>query len=263
MAQELGMYGDREQTEWFDVMQACMNGHIITDSALTYPAQLKPCCPRCGEKTITMCPKCETNIQGFHHIPGVGHPGCSQPPAYCHKCGTAYPWAASNGKDQSKTSKNNTAMKLTPEIFVVHGHDEEMKQRVARALECLDLKPIILHEQSNGGKTIIEKFELHADVSFAIVLLSPDDFAFPSGGKAEDAKARARQNVVLELGYFVGKLGRAKVFSLKRGDIELPSDLSGVIYTPYDSAGHWRLDLVKELKAAGYQVDANKLIETR
>jgi len=123
------------------------------------------------------------------------------------------------------------------------------------------LKPIILHERPNEGRTIIEKFEKNADVQFAIVLLSPDDMAYAKGGTPADARARARQNVVLELGYFVGKLGRARVFALKRDtDIELPNDISGVVYTSYDSQGHWQFELVRELKAVGYAVDANALI---
>ncbi len=146
-------------------------------------------------------------------------------------------------------------------VFVVHGHDDEMKQHVARTLSKVGLNPIILHEQPNSGRTIIEKFEINADVSFAVVLLSPDDMAFPVGGDAKRAKPRARQNVVLELGYFVGKLGRNRVFSLKRSeDLEIPSDFSGVIYTAYDAAGQWKFELARELKAAGYAVDANSLL---
>ncbi len=164
----------------------------------------------------------------------------------------------------SKQSSQGVTLDPATSIFIVHGHDEEMKQHVARVLSQLDLSPIILHEQPNQGGTIIEKFEANASadaVSFAVVLLSPDDLAYPATGKSKEAKPRARQNVVLELGYFIGKLGRGRVFPLKRGtDLELPSDIHGVIYTPYDSAKQWRFELVRELKAAGYSVDANKLL---
>jgi predicted nucleotide-binding protein len=159
----------------------------------------------------------------------------------------------------AEPAESNT-VSLTTKVFVVHGHDDEMKQHVARTLSTLGLHPIILHEQPNGGRTIIEKFEVNADVSFAVVLLSPDDMAFPAASNAKQAKPRARQNVVLELGYFVGRLGRNRVIALKRGDLELPSDFSGVVYTPYDAAGHWRFELVRELKAVGYKVDANSLL---
>ncbi len=150
----------------------------------------------------------------------------------------------------------------TRKIFVVHGHDDEMKMAVARVLTQLNFEPVILHEQANEGQTIIEKFEKHADVGFAVVLLSPDDMAFKKGSTADLAKPRARQNVILELGYFAGKRGRGKVLPLYRegSDLELPSDFAGVVYTPYDKAdGAWRYELAKELKAAGYEVDKNLL----
>lgn len=148
------------------------------------------------------------------------------------------------------------------EIFVVHGHDEAMKTSVARALEKLDLSPVILHERPNQGRTIIEKFTDYADVNFSVVLLSPDDIAYNKGDDPKQAKTRARQNVVFELGYFIGKLGRAKVIALFRPDenFEMPSDYSGVLFTPFDEAGRWQFDLISELKACGYDVDANKLL---
>ena len=140
-----------------------------------------------------------------------------------------------------------------------------MKHSVARTLEKLKLDSIILYEQPDSGKTIIEKFERDADVGFAVVLLSPDDMGYLRDEAAEDkgvklTKPRARQNVILELGYFIGKLGRSKVMALKKGDdLEVPSDLSGVVYTPFDDHGAWAMKLVNELKAAGYNVDANHL----
>ncbi len=147
-------------------------------------------------------------------------------------------------------------------VFIVHGHDETMKEAVARTVTQLDLEPVILHEQPNRGRTIIEKFEDYSDVPFAVVLLSPDDRAFSDGTSPEEARPRARQNVVLELGFFLGRLGRDHVLPLYRGgrDFEMPSDYSGVIYTPFDDAGAWKMKLVQELKACGFEVDANKLV---
>jgi predicted nucleotide-binding protein len=152
--------------------------------------------------------------------------------------------------------------KQSNRIFIVHGHDEAMKQAVARTLERLGLEPIILHEQPNQGRTVIEKFTDYSDVSFAVVLLSPDDMAYPRAQSPKEAKPRARQNVILELGFFLGQLGRNRVFILRQEDkdFEMPSDYSGVVYTPYDSPGRWQFDLIKELKACGYDVDANKLL---
>jgi len=147
-------------------------------------------------------------------------------------------------------------------VFVVHGHDEALKQTVARVLEQLDLEPIILHDQPNKGRTIIEKFEDYSGVSFAVVLLTPDDMAYTRGTDAAGALPRARQNVILELGFFLGRLERERVAALFKGDgeLELPTDYSGVVFIPVDDAGNWRFDLVRELRAAGIDVDANKII---
>lgn len=142
-------------------------------------------------------------------------------------------------------------------IFVVHGHDEAARESTARFLEKLGFDPIILHEQHSGGRTIIEKLEQYSDVDYAVVLLTPDDVGAQASGE-EDLAPRARQNVILELGYFIGKLGRKNVCALHRGDVELPSDFLGVLYAPYDGAGAWRVLLAKELKAAGFEVDLNK-----
>ena len=146
-------------------------------------------------------------------------------------------------------------------VFVVHGHDEAARETVARFLERLKLVPVILHEQPNEGRTIIEKIEDHADVGFAVVLLTPDDVG-ALATERDDLKPRARQNVILELGYFIGELGRERVCALKKGGVETPSDYDGVVYTELDEAGAWKIGLVKELKAAGFQVDANRVFKT-
>jgi predicted nucleotide-binding protein len=139
-------------------------------------------------------------------------------------------------------------------IFIVHGHDEGAREAVARYVEKLGFEPIILHEQASQGRTVIEKIEAHSDVGFAVILLTPDDFG---GCKGEQPKDRARQNVLLELGYFVGKLGRSRVCALKRGDIEVPSDFGGVVYVPFDQGGGWREILGRELQATGFEIDWN------
>lgn len=145
---------------------------------------------------------------------------------------------------------------LNNKIFIVHGHGA--LQTVARFLEKNDFEAIILHEQANNGRTIIEKIEKNSDVGFAVVLLTPDDI-----GRAlsdlED-KPRARQNVILELGYFIGKLGRERVCALKTTELEIPSDFGGVVYTEMDRHEAWKFSLAKELKAAGYFIDMNKMI---
>ncbi|KAB2937875.1 MAG: nucleotide-binding protein [Hyphomicrobium sp.] len=140
-------------------------------------------------------------------------------------------------------------------IFIVHGHDGEARETVARFLEGMGFKAIILHEQANRGQTIIEKVEAHSDVSFAVVLLTPDDEGRSNGAKLEP---RARQNVLLELGYFIGRLGRENVCTLKRGELEIPSDFAGVVWQSMDPAGAWKQGLCRELAAAGHQIDWNK-----
>ncbi|MBJ9756647.1 TIR domain-containing protein [Burkholderia cepacia] len=149
------------------------------------------------------------------------------------------------------------AAALSRRVFVVHGHDGEARETVARFLTKLGFEPIILHEQANQGRTIIEKFEAHGDVGFAVVLLTPDDEGRVKGGELQ---SRARQNVVLELGYFIGKLGRGKVCALKRGELELPSDYLGVVWEKMDDGGGWRQALGRELQAAGHVIDWNMVM---
>ena len=119
------------------------------------------------------------------------------------------------------------------------------------------MEPIILNEQTSGVQTIIEKFEAKSEVEFAVVLIRPDDEGGKRGG--EDHKPRARQNAVFELGYFVGRLGRARVCAFKRGDVEIPSDLHGIAYIPFDDQNGWNLTLARELEDAGLEVDSKKV----
>lgn len=164
----------------------------------------------------------------------------------------------SNNPEPSISKSDNTTPLTNENIFIVHGHNVAVQQSVARVIEKLGLNPIILHEQANNGRTIIEKFERHSEVSFAIILMTDDD-----EGKAKseiDLKNRARQNVILELGYFIGKLGRERVLPLYSEGVELPSDIHGLLYTPIDKSENWKFAIVKELKAVGFNVDANKLL---
>jgi predicted nucleotide-binding protein len=164
-------------------------------------------------------------------------------------------------KEQKEVKEKNKS--IVNKVFVVHGQDDAMKEAVARVLETLGLEAIILHERPDKGRTIIEKFTDYADVCFAVILMSPDDLAYPKNAVPATAKFRARQNVILELGYFIGKLGRENVFTLYKEEtnFEMPSDYSGVIYTPYDAKGQWKFEMVQELQACGIDVDANKLMK--
>ena len=137
--------------------------------------------------------------------------------------------------------------------------NNELKETTARLLEKLGLTPIILHEQLNQGKTIIEKFEDYSDVDFAIVLMTPDDIGY-FANESDSPKHRARQNVVFELGYFIGKLGRTHVAAIVKGNIEVPTDISGVLYIGVDNNDAWKIMLAKEIKGVGYNIDLNNLI---
>ncbi len=175
---------------------------------------------------------------------------------------------ANSEEDPSVKSKRNYPENIslslesrgTKKVFVVHGHDEAAKEATTRFLEKLDLVPIILHEQASGGRTIIEKFEKYSnDVGFAVVLLTPDDHG-ASMNESDKLQPRARQNVVLELGYFLGKLTRNRVCALHKGGVELPSDIQGVIYVEMDDAGAWRAKLAQELVQAKCPINLQGLV---
>lgn len=154
----------------------------------------------------------------------------------------------------NKSSNDEVNIKKYDKVFIVHGHDGELKQSVARIIEKQGIEAIILSEQANKGRTIIEKFEDYSDVGGAICLFTADDLG--RAKKDSSDNPRARQNVVLETGYFMGKLGRDHIVILADNGIEMPSDLSGIVYTDTQS---WKIDLLKELRAMGYTVDFNKL----
>ncbi len=153
-----------------------------------------------------------------------------------------------------------TARKGTHKVFIVHGQDEEAKLAVKDLLQKLDLEGIVLHEQPNKGRTIIEKFEAHGDVDFALVLLTPDDIGGPAGTSLDKLKPRARQNVVLELGYFFGHLGRDRVCALLKHDVEIPSDFGGMLWVKMDPAGAWKMEVAREMKEQEIPVDLNRLV---
>jgi len=165
--------------------------------------------------------------------------------------------------NDSHISKNEIKQSIKEfkikEVFIVHGHNEDKKDSVARYIEQLGLKTIILHEQPNEGRTIIEKFEDYSDVSFAIVLLTADDLGCDKElFDKKDFKSRARQNVIFELGFFVGKLGRKKVCALYEEGVDIPSDYKGVIYIPFK--GNWKVSVARELKASGINIKVGNIL---
>jgi len=142
-------------------------------------------------------------------------------------------------------------------IFIVHGRDGKAKEQTARFIEKLSLKAIVLHEQASGGRTIIEKIENYSNVGFAIVLYTPDDVGnIKMESDKKQLKPRARQNVVFEYGYLMGKIGRRNVVALVEKNVELPNDISGIVYITNEN---WQFSIAKEMKDVGYEIDLNKL----
>tara|TARA_R110002096_G_scaffold114977_2_gene249142 strand:+ start:3848 stop:4759 length:912 start_codon:yes stop_codon:yes gene_type:complete len=165
------------------------------------------------------------------------------------------PTSKKEGPGKNKIGEGSQELKS--KIFIVHGHEEGLKHSIARFVEKQGLIPIIINELPTGSNTIIEQIEKHSDVDFAVILMTGDDEGRKKGGNT--LKKRARQNVILEFGYFLGKLGRKHVAVIYENDVEIPSDFSGILYIPYDSHEAWKLKLAKELKANGFNLDLNQI----
>jgi predicted nucleotide-binding protein len=162
---------------------------------------------------------------------------------------------------QSPTQNDPEPNQPKHAVFLVHGQNEAVRERTARFLERLDVELVILQEQADKNRTVIEKFlDYSSEVGFAVVLLTADDRGGPRDAKYEDQHFRARQNVWLELGFFIGKLGRQQVCALCEEGIEIPSDYHGVLFVPLDKEGAWKLKLAKEIKTAGIPIDLNKAV---
>ncbi len=151
-------------------------------------------------------------------------------------------------------------MDLSNKVFIVHGHDEVAKNELEIMLRDMGLEPVVLHRQVDGGMTIIEKFEHHADVGYAFILLTPDEIAYvvSEEGKTDEERKkehRARPNVIWEFGYFVGRLGRQRTCCIHTGNVVLPSDLNGLVYKPFNkSIEELGWSIQKELRALGYKL---------
>jgi predicted nucleotide-binding protein len=156
-----------------------------------------------------------------------------------------------------QTAKTTVCSAPTQKVFVVHGHDDYAKQAVARFIQSLGFEVIILNEQANLSQTLPEKIESHSDVGFAVVLLTPDDFG---AANSKEAQPRARQNVILELGYFWAALSRKNLCVLRRGEVEVPSDLHGIILETFDENGGWKRALGRALEAADFKIDWNMVM---
>ena len=171
----------------------------------------------------------------------------------------------------SSTEKNmplnqsaaSTSGNLGRRIIVVSGADSEMKQAVTGVLTKLSLIPVVICEEPSQGKKIVENFRRdYADVGFAAVLLSPDDFAYAKNEAATKRKLRPQQDVVFELGFLLGKLGKGKVHVFFRECTNfVPTDFEGIKVTAFDDRDSWKLVLMRELTNCGYHVDADRVLK--
>ena len=188
--------------------------------------------------------------------------------------------------------KTSRTFAMKEDVFIVHGRDRKPMKELKAMLKEFGLNPIVLHEQASGARTIIEKLEKYSDVGYTFVILTPEDVGCLDEGHSKTLKSvvgtlqtlieaytvikrkgplkkacgelsrvislfkpRARQNVVLEFGYFMGMLGRDRVCCLYTGNLELPSDMYGIVYIPFkESVNEIRNKIVKELKEAGYEI---------
>jgi len=142
-------------------------------------------------------------------------------------------------------------------VFLAHGHDKEVLEEVEKLLLRLGLTPIILQDRPSLGQTVIEKFEQNSDVQAAIVIFTPDDLAYRRKENPNTARLRARQNVVFELGFFVGGLQRNRTVLVYRSEenFEIPSDLAGVVQVRYSSGrNEWKSQIATELIEMGYKI---------
>lgn len=144
-------------------------------------------------------------------------------------------------------------------VFLVHGRDDVAKNEVALFLQRIGLDAVVLHLKPNRGRHLLTKFrEVSEGASFAVVLMNADD----EGGLAgQPPQQRARQNVVFELGYFIGKLGPENVAALIVEGVEKPSDFDGIAYIGYNSRGGWKSELARELHAARIPFEHSKVFE--
>lgn len=168
------------------------------------------------------------------------------------------------GLEYKETSPVTVGHRPNPKVFVVYGHDSDRRNELEAMLRRWHLEPVILDQLPSAGATVIEKLETYIaenDVRFGVVLATPDDEGYPRGQPAE-VRWRVRQNVVLELGMLLLKLGRARVAVLLQAPskMEPPSDIKGVIYIPFEETlKDVQLDLVREMVEAGIEIDVNNL----
>jgi predicted nucleotide-binding protein len=164
---------------------------------------------------------------------------------------------------QTFNAPNPSAGVVNRRVFVISGSDEEMKKAVTKALTKLWLTPIVLCEEPGHGKKIIEQSAEYADVNFAVVLLSPDEYAYAKTGEHSKRKLRPQQEVIFELGFVLGKLGKDNVMVLFRESdtFDVPTIFASLKVTAFDDRDSWKLALLRELGKSGYIVDGDRILK--
>jgi predicted nucleotide-binding protein len=148
---------------------------------------------------------------------------------------------------------------LQQKVFIAHGKDEDTKNAVALLISNLGLRGIILYDQHNAGHAVIDQFENHTSVDFAVILLTPDDV----GGSKDspgNVRPRARMNVIFEFGYFIGTLGRQRVCALYKEGVELPSQYPEILYIAMDRSGLWKHQLARKMRHAGLNINLSRVV---
>jgi predicted nucleotide-binding protein len=167
-------------------------------------------------------------------------------------------------KTVPSTQQVMSASNVRRRVFVVCGTDDEIKQAVTNALIKLKLVPVVMCEEPSIGKKIVENFSrYYADVGFAVVLLSPDDFAYAINEANTKRKLRPRQDVIFQLGFLLGKIGKGNVLVLFRecANFEIPTDFEGMKVAAFDDRDSWKLALIRELSNSGLVVDGDRLLK--
>ncbi len=158
--------------------------------------------------------------------------------------------------------KSTDVVMSSRKVFVVYGHDMDARTQLEAMLRRWDLETVIIDQLVSSGNTVIEKLEEYTDkVSLGIVLATPDDKGYAKNDE-ENIKYRVGQNVVLELGMLLAKIGRSKVAILlsQAEEMEKPSDIEGLIYIPIkENVEETKVSLAKEMQRNGYKLDIEKL----
>ena len=163
-----------------------------------------------------------------------------------------------SGGTESSPAVATTPKDEKTKIFVVHGHDKPALDQLELVLRRLELNPYILQNNDGESRILIEALEqqIYKEAAFGIVLLTPDDFGYPKNKTDKDRQPRARQNVILELGMVLASLGRERMVLLKKGALEIPTDVSGIIYLEFNEhVKEVALKLATRMKSAGIEID--------